>query len=74
MKLIFYFSVVLTLLIPSPFLYADRNETNKSGQSGYLRKDRLFEDRTNIYNENGRQKGYLKPDNLFKDRVNIYNY
>ena len=70
MKPIFILLTILSLIVPPSPLFAGRDKAKSSGREGYLKKDRLSDDRINIHNMDGSKEGYLKQDRLFKDRMN----
>jgi len=67
------FFIILSFLIAPNISFAGGYQSKSYGRTGYLKKDRLDPDRTNIYDRNGSRKGYLKQDRLFKDRTYIYD-
>ena len=73
MRFTFIFFIILSFLIAPNISFAGGYQSKSYGRTGYLKKDRLDPDRTNIYDRNGSRKGYLKQDRLFKDRTYIYD-
>ena len=73
MRLTFIFFIILSFLIASNISLAGGYKSKRSGRTGYLKKDRLDTDRTNIYDRSGSIKGYMKQDRLFKDRMYFYD-
>jgi len=69
----FIFFVILSFLIFPNLILAGGYKSERSGRTGYLKQDRLYPDRTNIYDRNSSRKGYLKQGRLFKDRTYIYD-
>ena len=66
-------SCIATLILPAEWSWAESVQLCQSQRKGYLKKDSLIKDRTNIYDEKGQRKGYLKKDSLDKDKTIIYD-
>ena len=74
MRFTFIFFIILSFLIASNISLAGGYKSKRSGRTGYLKKDLLDKERTNIFNQNGHRKGYLKKDPILDDRMDIYNH
>ena len=59
------FIPVLCLILNAP-LWADSDESDCSLDKGYLKRDFLFKDRVNIYDDQGRRVGNMKQDVLLR--------
>jgi hypothetical protein len=60
--------IAIFVLAAGTSFSGDKGSSRSSGQSGYLKKDPIFKDRTNIYDRDGAQKGYIKQDPLLDGR------
>ena len=52
---------------------ADQDQAGSAICGGYLEPDRLFGDKTNVYDRNGHRIGEMREDPLFMGRTNIYD-
>lgn len=73
MRYSFILVVILSFIFTSNTSFAGEL-SERFGRTGYLKKDRFDEDRTNIFDQDGSRKGYLEQDNFYEDRINIYNH
>jgi hypothetical protein len=66
----------MTFLLLCVALYgsarADSDQSPCIIDGGYLQQDRIFKDRTNIYDQKGHKAGYLEEDSVYKDRAKIH--
>jgi uncharacterized protein YxjI len=69
---LFILLLVLSIATSNPSL-ADSDKSSLTANKGYLQRDPVFKNRTNIYDRSGRRKGYVQQDVLFKDARNIYD-
>jgi len=73
MRFAFIFFTLLSFLIFASNSFAGDFKSERSGRTGYLKKDRFDPDRTIIYDRDGSRKGYLKQDRFDKDRMYFYD-